>query len=161
MGNVLIFFDVDGDGSPDGNATTNSAGAFSFTPTTPDNEGFVQVDAWLARGGSPSDSNSRTFRFVYSSAPNDSGAQALVTELATFDSAWQNANTTLEQGIAAAKNALKSSLQTADATYRQEMSTAMGCINRPVCRRLQPIEINYEQQSFSLAHRSVRLKRPS
>ncbi|MBL8869103.1 MAG: choice-of-anchor D domain-containing protein [Planctomycetaceae bacterium] len=126
VGNVLIFFDVDGDGSPDGNATTNSAGAFSFTPTTPDNEGFVQVDAWLARGGSPSDSNSRTFRFVYSSAPNDSGAQALVTELATFDSAWQNANTTLEQGIAAAKNALKSSLQTADATYRQEMSTAMG-----------------------------------
>jgi len=126
VGNVLIFFDVDGDGSPDGNATTNSVGAFSFTPTTPDNEGFVQVDAWLARGGSPSDSTSRTFRFVYSSAPNGSSAQALVTELASFDTAWQNANTTLEQGLAAAKSALKSSQQTADATYRQEMSTAMS-----------------------------------
>jgi hypothetical protein len=121
---VLIFVDVNGDGSPDGQTTTNAAGAFSYTPATPSAEGFVQATAWIARGGSPTDSTAKTYRFVYSPAPNGNSAQALVTQLASFDSAWQSANTTLQQSLTAAQKSLRSSLQTADATYRTEVSAA-------------------------------------
>ena len=124
VGNVLIFIDVNGDGTPEGHTTTNASGAFTFTPETPSAEGFVQAAAWIARGGSPGDSTSKSHRFVYSSAPDGATAQALVTQLASFDSAWQSANTTLEQGLTAAQNALKTSLQNADSTYRTEISSA-------------------------------------
>ncbi len=122
----------------------------------------MQVDAWLARGGSPSDSNSRTFRFVYSSAPNDSGAQALVTELATFDSAWQNARIRLwNKVLQRAKKRIEIIVQTADATYRQEMSTAMGLYQSTRLSTVTAYRDQLRAAEFQLGTSLSALKRPS
>lgn len=125
IANVLVFFDHDKDGVPDGNATSNNSGVFSYAPEGLSG-GVTRVHAWIARGGTAGDPNSNSARFVLSETPDDADTQAKVTELAAFDATWQTAQGSFEASIAAARAAAAASFNTAETTYDTAVNAATG-----------------------------------
>lgn len=126
---ITVEFDVNGDGLVDGEAVTNAAGQFEFTPEELE-EGLVTV-----RARTQSDSllesllavgNWTSVGYVYAANPDGTTAQTLVSAMSAYNTNWQAAQLGFETSIANSRQSYRSARQLAQNAFDNAMALAGG-----------------------------------
>ncbi len=126
---MTVEFDVDGDGLVDGEAVTNAAGQFEFTPEELE-EGLVTV-----RARTQSDSllesllavgNWTSVGYVYAANPDGTTAQTLVSAMSAYNTNWQAAQLGFESSLANSRQSYRSARQLAQNAFDNSMALAGG-----------------------------------
>lgn len=131
LSNVLIFFDENGDGIPDGNATTNASGNFTYLPKKLD-YGVSNVVAWIAHDTSSQNGSANSIRFVYAVNPDDAATQSTVSKLASYDATWRTSQANLKLELENAAAVYRSTHNSAEGTYESKVNTITAAYNSAV-----------------------------
>ncbi|MCA9106170.1 MAG: hypothetical protein KDA83_12120 [Planctomycetales bacterium] len=161
---VLVDIDYNGDGYTDATVVTDVDGKFTYTPETP-NVGYQSVTARIRDDEYASAGSglvSAQVNFVYNADPDSTEAQSIASAFASYDTAWQSAQSDYSASVLAARLAYTTASQTSrtnfeDAisalratwansvnTANQTYSTAMGTAADARANALTQLASNYQ-----------------
>jgi hypothetical protein len=123
---TVVYFDHDGDETPDGSATVTADGEFEYTPQDLP-EGRVEIRARAVRtvDGTSSIGDWVTLRYVLASDPDSATAQDALAALTAFETTLLDADAAQAAQTSAADAAYATSLQGSASAYRDALGQAI------------------------------------